>query len=228
MTAFLTTLLAIIFIRYVTAAYAYDYLLKAFTKRNANIYKDKATQIKRELKWSFFSSIVFCLYGGFSFWAYQHGMTKVYDRFFTYPLWYFCLSIIILLILYETYYYWLHRWMHLPSVYRVVHKVHHQSINATVFTSFSFHPIEAILQSLFFPLVIFIIPLHYSVIFVVLLLMTISAVINHSGVEIFHSPFVLKHFIGSSHHHLHHTQYKANFGLYFTWWDRWMKTEAKS
>lgn len=214
--AFLTTLLVIIFIRYVAVAYVYNYLLKVFTKSTHNIYKEKVAQIKKEIKWSFLSSIIFCLYGGFSFWAYQHGFTKVYDQLFTYPLWYFCLSFIILLVAYETYYYWLHRWMHLPSIYRVVHKVHHQSIHSTVFTSFSFHPLEALLQSLFFPLVIFLIPLHYTVVLSVLMLMTLSAVINHSGVEIFHNRFILKHFIGSSHHHLHHTQFKSNFGLYFT------------
>jgi Delta7-sterol 5-desaturase len=134
----------------------------------------------------------------------------------------------MILFLYETYYYWLHRWMHLPSIFRRVHKVHHDSLHATVYTSFSFHPLEAMLQSLFFPIIIFLIPLHYAVIVLVLLLMTISAVINHSGTEIFRNRFILKYFIGSSHHHLHHTQFKANFGLYFTCWDKWMKTEAKT
>jgi lathosterol oxidase len=226
--AFLITLLAIIFIRYVTVAYLYNYMLKVITKSTYNIYKEKAAQIRKELGWSFLSSVVFCVYGGFSFWAYHQGWTKIYVQVFNYPLWYFCLSTVILLLLYETYYYWLHRWMHLPAVFRVVHKVHHQSIHSTVFTSFSFHPIEAILQSLFFPIVIFLIPLHYAVLIIVLTLMTLSAVINHSGIEIFHNRFILKNFIGSTHHHLHHTQFQTNFGLYFTWWDKWMKTESKA
>lgn len=225
--AFLITLLAIIFIRYITVAYLYDYLLSVFTKKTDNIYKEKTAQIRKEVKWSFFSSVIFCVYGGFSFWAYQQGFTRIYDQISQFPFWYYCLSIFILLLLYETYYYWLHRWMHLPSVYKVVHKVHHQSVHSTVFTSFSFHPFEAILQSLFFPIVIFLIPMHYSVLIIVLMLMTISAVVNHSGTEIFSNHFVLKYFIGSSHHHLHHTRFKSNFGLYLTWWDRWMKTESK-
>jgi Delta7-sterol 5-desaturase len=226
--AFLLTLLTIIFIRYITVAYLYNYIVKAITKNSYNIYKEKASQIKKEIKWSFMSSVVFCLYGGSSFWAYQHGWTQIYGQLSDYPLWYFVLSIFILLLLYETYYYWLHRWMHLPSVFRIVHKVHHDSIHSTVFTSFSFHPLEAILQSLFFPIVIFLIPLHYAVIIIVLIVMTLSAVVNHSGMEIFHNRFILKNVIGSSHHHLHHTQFKTNFGLYFTWWDKWMKTEADS
>lgn len=224
---FMITLLAIIFIRYITVAYLYNYILKVVNKNTHNIYGQKRKQILKEIKWSFFSSIVFSVYAAFSFWAYQQGLTKVYDEFLTYPLWYYVLSTFVLLLLYETYYYWLHRWMHLPAVYKKVHKVHHQSVHSTVFTSFSFHPLEAILQSIFFPIIIFCIPFHYSVLLIVLMLMTISAVINHSGTEVYNHKFLLKYFIGSSHHHLHHTQFKSNFGLYFTCWDKWMKTEAK-
>ena len=29
----------------------------------------------------------------------------------------------------------------------------------------------------------------------------------------------------STHHDLHHATARSNYGLYFTWWDRWMGTE---
>jgi sterol desaturase/sphingolipid hydroxylase (fatty acid hydroxylase superfamily) len=29
----------------------------------------------------------------------------------------------------------------------------------------------------------------------------------------------------TTHHDLHHAESDSNFGLYFTWWDRWMGTE---
>lgn len=69
-------------------------------------------------------------------------------------------------------------------------------------------------------------PLHYAVLLATLMIMTVSAVINHSGIEIFKSK-VSKHLIGSTHHDLHHEEFKTNYGLYFTWWDKWMKTESK-
>jgi len=28
-----------------------------------------------------------------------------------------------------------------------------------------------------------------------------------------------------SHHHFHHARNRGNYGLYFTWWDRWCGTE---
>ncbi len=30
----------------------------------------------------------------------------------------------------------------------------------------------------------------------------------------------------TTHHDLHHGGERANYGLYFTWWDRWMGTES--
>lgn len=227
-TAFVVTLVAIIFTRYWLVAYLYKSLMTAITGSKRNLYKLRRMQIDREIKWSFLSSIIAAGVSAICFWMYQLGYTKIYSEMDTYSNWYFWISPLILLFLYETYYYWLHRLMHVPRIFRIVHKVHHESKSPTVFTSFSFHPLEAILQFIFFPLVIVLIPLHYSVLFIVFTLMTLSAVVNHSGVEIMKSRFLLKHLIGSSHHDLHHAKFQANFGLYFTWWDRWMKTEAES
>ncbi len=225
---FVSSLLMIIFLRYVAFAGLYHAILKRFSTSKRLIYKFKKIQVRREIRWSFLSSIVFTVFSACCVWAYQQGLTQVYVDLGRYPIWYFCVSPFLILFLYETYYYWLHRLMHVPSVFKIVHKVHHESLHPTVFTSFSFHPLEAVMQFLFFPIVVFFVPIHFSVLFGVLILMTVSAVVNHSGVEIFHRKFLLKHLIGSSHHDLHHLEFKSNFGLYFTWWDRIMHTESKN
>ncbi len=36
---------------------------------------------------------------------------------------------------------------------------------------------------------------------------------------------LLKYKTPSTHHNLHHAKFNGNYGLYFTWWDRWMGTE---
>jgi sterol desaturase/sphingolipid hydroxylase (fatty acid hydroxylase superfamily) len=36
---------------------------------------------------------------------------------------------------------------------------------------------------------------------------------------------LLKYKTASTHHNLHHEKFKGNYGLYFTFWDKWMKTE---
>jgi sterol desaturase/sphingolipid hydroxylase (fatty acid hydroxylase superfamily) len=60
--------------------------------------------------------------------------------------------------------------------------------------------------------------------------MTVSAIINHAGVEVYPKKFykhpIGKWLIGSTHHDLHHREFTANYGLYFTFWDKWMRTES--
>jgi sterol desaturase/sphingolipid hydroxylase (fatty acid hydroxylase superfamily) len=61
--------------------------------------------------------------------------------------------------------------------------------------------------------------------------MTLSATVNHAGVEIYPSGKFGKWFkkwvIGATHHDAHHKKFNFNYGLYFTFWDRLMKTELE-
>lgn len=230
---FIATLFVIVLLRYLITAMVYRHGVLALLRKQP-IPNDRPVlrkQFYREIGWSTLSSVIFAVLAAGCYAAYQRGWTMVYTRLDQYPLWYFVFSIVLILFLYETYYYWLHRWMHKPGVFRIVHKVHHQSVHTSVFTSFSFHPIEALLQFLFIPLIIVILPVHYLALGTVLLLMTISAVINHAGVEVF-SPKIRTHplgrwLIGATHHDLHHKEFRRNYGLYFTFWDRWMNTESE-
>lgn len=224
-TLFVTSLALIVFLRYLLLAWIYKFTIEWLTGSGRNRFSGRQKQIFREILWASSSSLVFVALACAGWWMYQQNLTRVYTNTDEYPVWYLMVSPLLLLVLYETYYYWLHRWMHLPKVFRLVHRVHHESRQPTVFTSFAFHPLEAFLQMAFFPFVILVIPFHYAVLFIVFTLMSLSAVINHSGVEIFRSRFVLQHLISSTHHDKHHTYFNRNFGLYFTWWDKWMKTE---
>jgi sterol desaturase/sphingolipid hydroxylase (fatty acid hydroxylase superfamily) len=53
--------------------------------------------------------------------------------------------------------------------------------------------------------------------------------IGHSGYEIFPANRdgrpMFDWMTTVTHHDLHHARAGWNFGLYFTWWDRWMGTE---
>lgn len=224
---FLSSLVLIIFLRYVAFAALYQLLLSWGRKSMMVFLSARKIQVRREIKWAFFSSVIFTMFSALCLYAYQDGRTRIYSDIQEYPVWYLFASALAVLTLYETYYYWLHRIMHIPSIFRVVHKVHHESINPTVFTSFCFHPLEAVLQFFFFPLLIISIPLHYGVLFGILMLFTLSALVNHSGVEIFKKKLLRDHLIGATHHDLHHKEFTTNFGLYFTWWDKWMGTESK-
>ena len=222
---FIFSLVIIVFVRYLFFAWLYKLILEWLTGSTRNRFREKRKQILKEIRWAFLSTLVFVALACASWWLYQRGFTLVYEEVDRYPIWYLIISPALLLVLYETYYYWLHRWMHLPKVFRIVHRVHHESRQPTVFTSFAFHPFEAFLQLAFFPIIILLIPFHYVTLFICFTIMSVSAVINHSGVEIYRSRILLDHIISSTHHDKHHTYFSHNFGLYFTWWDKWMKTE---
>ena len=228
------TIFLIVFLRYFLLSSAYQVLVNRLFKTSARKFNRAAPrqQWRREVKWSMLSAAIFTILTAGCLWLYHQGYTKIYTATSEFGAGYFLLSIVIFLVGYETYYYWLHRWMHHPKVFRHVHKVHHDSIETSVFTSFSFHPLEAILQFLFLPLAVLLVPIHFAALGVVLTLWTISAIVNHASVEVFPKNFtshpIGKWLIGATHHDLHHREFKSNFGLYFTFWDRWMGTESRN
>lgn len=225
--AFIISLMTVIFLRYFIVSVIYKSLLERFFHSKRNTFKQRSNQIKREVRWSILSSLVFALLCAISLLAYQYDLTAIYVDVETYSWAYFFVSPVIVLFLYETYYYWLHRWMHQPGIFKIVHKVHHDSMLPTVFTAFSFHPLEALLQFIFFPILILFLPLHPIMMGIIFTVLTISAMVNHSGKEIYGRGSLPKHIIGSAHHDLHHRMFRYNFGLTLTWWDKWMKTEHK-
>jgi sterol desaturase/sphingolipid hydroxylase (fatty acid hydroxylase superfamily) len=228
-------LFLIIFIRYLVVAGSYHYLFYHLVRPKVahRILDDSRLpkkQLVREIYWSGISALIFTAagIGLYLLWAYD--LTRIYSSLDDYPRWYLLVSIPLALFIQDTYYYWLHRWMHLPRVYRLVHKVHHDSVHTSVFTSFSFHPFETILQILVLPLLIMVLPLHTYAVLFILVLMTLSAVINHAGIEIYPSgkfgQWMSRFIIGATHHDQHHRKFRVNYGLFFTFWDRWMRTEA--
>ncbi len=200
-----------------------------WAKRSLSKKAADKEQFYTEIKWSLLTSLIFAIAGSFTSILWQNGFTRLYFDIDRYPLWYLPLSLVISMFIHETYYYWLHRWMHQPKIFRLLHKVHHDSNTTSAWTAFSFHPLEGLLQAIILPLTIIIIPMHVYVLLFQLTIMTFSSVINHLEIETypanFHKHFIGKWIIGATHHSLHHKQFKYNFGLYFTFWDRWKKTE---
>jgi Delta7-sterol 5-desaturase len=190
----------------------------------------KTSQFKKEVFWSSITALIFAISGAVTVLIWQKGYTKIYFDLHTYPLWWLPVSLAISMVLHETYYYWLHRWMHHPAVFRIVHKVHHDSHITSPWTAFSFHPIEGIFQAIYLPVVLMVLPMHLYVLIVQLTLMTFSSVINHLNIEVypkkFHKHILGRWLIGATHHSLHHKQFRYNYGLYFTFWDKWKRTES--
>lgn len=187
-------------------------------------------QLQREIIWSTISALIFALTATIMVLLWQKGYTKIYSNISQYGLWWLPVSLFISMLIDETYYYWMHRALHSPSLFKKIHRIHHQSNITSPWTAFSFHPVEGFLLSLSLPFTILVIPMHPLVILVQLTIMTFSSVVNHLDIEIypenFHRHRIGKWLIGATHHGLHHKQFKYNFGLYFTFWDKWKNTES--
>jgi sterol desaturase/sphingolipid hydroxylase (fatty acid hydroxylase superfamily) len=221
--------------RYFLAAglfYAVFYLWypEKWKQRKINSRNYNKHQFRKEVKWSCITAMIFAVSGTLTAILWQKGYTKLYTEVYDHPVWWLPVSLAIAMVLHETYYYWLHRWMHHPKVFKIVHKVHHDSNITSPWTAFSFHPLEGVIQALFLPALLMVLPMHLYILVIQLTIMTVSSVINHLDIEIYPKNFY-KHFlgrwlIGATHHSLHHKQFKYNYGLYFTFWDKWKRTES--
>ena len=221
-----------IFGRYLLLCLGFSFVFERSTWQHRKIAQRPQARAQKwkEIGWSALSSVLFAIVGTALLLAWQLGYTQIYTGWDAYSWVYIPISALLFLFFHETYYYWLHRWMHRPKIYRWIHKAHHDSFCPSVWTSFSFHPIESLLQSVVLPIAVFVMPMHYSVLIVLLVIMTVSSVINHLNIEIFPASFAENRFgkwlVGATHHALHHTQFRFNYGLYFTFWDKWMQTES--
>lgn len=188
------------------------------------------SSLRNEVMFSLRTILIFGAIGYLSVWCRIHGYFP--NRFtpLTDPLSVAKLagSVLVLMLLHDTWFYWTHRWMHLPFVYRWVHKIHHRSTNPSPWASFSFHPLEAIVNALFLPLCLAAFPFHPLALFIFLFLMILMNTIGHLGFEIFPAWFYHSK-LGqwqntSTHHNMHHRYMTSNYGLYFSFWDRIMKS----
>ena len=143
--AFAAILFGVIFLRYLLFVLIFHFpVRRLYEKKSLHNGKFQPNQLAKEIGWSAITSLIFSIVGVFFVILWQKGSTGIYLDFDRWPLWYLPISLIIFLLLHETYYYWLHRWMHRPGIYQWMHKTHHDSLHTTAMTSFSFHPLEAV------------------------------------------------------------------------------------
>ncbi len=118
-------------------------------------------QTLREIGWSLLSATIFASISllavfGFS----EFGWNQLYFDIASYGWSYTVLALIAMIIVHDTYFYWLHRLLHVPLVLQFTHRLHHRSRTPTPWTAYSFDPIEALLQVAFAPLWIMLVPTH--------------------------------------------------------------------
>jgi sterol desaturase/sphingolipid hydroxylase (fatty acid hydroxylase superfamily) len=154
--------------------------------------------------------------------------TKFYTDINQHSIAWFIIAFPVMAMMHDTYFYWMHRLIHHPKLFKWVHLIHHKSTNPSPFAAYAFHPFEAVLESLIFLIFVFTIPVHLYHLLFFFLFMILYNVYGHLGWELYPRGFN-KHWLGkwintSVNHNQHHQYFKGNYGLYFLFWDRIMGT----
>lgn len=150
--------------------------------------------------------------------------TQFYSNLSDHSTLYFWLAFPTMFIIHDAYFYFTHRLMHHPRLFKTFHLLHHKSTNPSPFAAFAFHPTEAVVEAGIFAILLVIMPLCKWHLFAFFAFQMLYNVYGHLGWEFYPKGFS-KNWFGkwintSVNHNQHHHYFKGNYGLYFLWWDR--------
>jgi sterol desaturase/sphingolipid hydroxylase (fatty acid hydroxylase superfamily) len=136
----------------------------------------------------------------------------------------FAFELPVYVLLFDAYFYGLHRLLHTRALYRTIHAVHHHSTAPTVLTALAFHPLEALLIIGFLPAAMWLIPIHLVSLAVVSAFLSGSILLAHCGYEVF-PPWwqqvpLLNWYVTPRVHDAHHARRDCNYSATLTIFDR--------
>lgn len=189
-----------------------------------------AKQIKRELKNSFFTLLVAATLSSVVFYLSAKGYTSIYTDISEHNILFAISGFFVLLLLDDTWFYWCHRLLHHPKLFKYVHAEHHKSVDVNPFTSMSFHFVEPLLLSLWILPASFIFPIYAPLLGIVQIWGLLDNLKAHLGYELYPSWWnksIFKFLTSSTHHNMHHSKFHGNYGVHFRIWDKLLDTEFK-
>jgi len=224
------------FSRYIIAAGLMFAILLVFkswaNSRRIQERRAKATDYRRELRSSLRTVFFFAVTTISTMLLRDAGVIKL--ELHEFSTWILVAQIGVMVLVHDAYFYWLHRTMHHPKLFRTLHLHHHKSRTPTPFTAYSFSVGEAVLEAAFVPLFLLMTSLAgiayagMAVLFFIWI-QIVRNVMQHAGVELHPAGWVDSKWTDwistTTHHDLHHSEGRYNYGFYFTFWDRWMGTE---
>ena len=196
--------------------------------RKVTLREPTRKQIAREILHSLRSIAIYGFVTTLVIYAAYQGWTQLYFKIGRYGWTWFFASIVVMIFLHDAYFYWTHRLMHHPRLYRLVHHTHHISTSPTSWAAYAFSPLEALVQAGIGPLIVFTMPTHPLAFTIFMSCQIGFNVFGHCGYEIYPRSFIRSPFAlllnTVTHHSLHHEKFRSNYGLYFNIWDRLMGT----
>ncbi len=206
------------------------WLLKRTSWRGRQIQTRIASSadIRREIGASVRTVLVYILVSIFVIWGIKKGVLHEMNGTFGFAG--NLAALVAIIVGHDAYFYWSHRAMHHPRLFKRFHRFHHKTITPTPWAAYSFAVPEAFVMALFMPLWQYFVPTPGIVVFIFLIIMILRNCMGHAGLELhargWASHPVLKWISTTTHHDLHHAgSFNHNFGFYFTFWDKMMGTE---
>ena len=175
-------------------------------------------QVKDNMFWTLASGVsIWTAYEVLMFWAIANGYAPML-QWATNPI--FFIALFLIIPLWESFYfYWIHRFLHIPFFYKHVHALHHRNINVGPWSGLSMHPFEHLIY-LGTVLIHWVIAAHPVHILYHLQYYTLTAATTHTGFEALLVKDQSRLQLGTFHHQMHHRYFECNYGSIEIPWDK--------
>ena len=184
---------------------------KRFTWRN---------QVVDNMYWTCISGVtLWTAFEVFYVWALANGLVPT-TSFNTNPVW-FVAWFVLIPIWSSFHFYWIHRALHWPPLYRLAHRLHHRNISIGPWSGISMHPVEHLLyfSSVLIHFLVSSHPVHF---FFHMHLEALNPIASHSGFDGLMVKQRKRMELGDFFHQLHHRYFECNYGTAEMPWDKWL------
>jgi len=175
-------------------------------------------QLLDNMFWTLTSGVFFwTAYEALMLWAMANGYSPALHPA-EHPFWFVAL-IFLTPIWISFHFYWAHRLLHWPPLYKLAHALHHRNTNVGPWSGMSMHPVEHLIW-LSGVLIHWVVPAHPIHILFHMQHQAITAATSHAGFEklvVNGQPTMA---LGTFHHQLHHRYFECNYGNLDIPWDK--------
>ncbi|XP_044152938.1 methylsterol monooxygenase 1-like [Bufo gargarizans] len=128
----------------------------------------------------------------------------------------------------DTCHYFLHRLLHHKSIYKYIHKVHHEFSSPCGMQAEYNHPLEIFIFGAGFLVGIMVFCNHFILLWTWVIVRIKETIDVHSGYDLPLNPLhLIPFYAGARFHDFHHMNFEGNYASMFTWWDRLFNTNSQ-
>jgi 4-alpha-methyl-delta7-sterol-4alpha-methyl oxidase len=138
------------------------------------------------------------------------------------PAWYVIVGQILFFIVLDDFlYYWMHRTLHTPWLYKHVHSVHHRITTPFALTGNYMHVVEFLGTSTLVLMGPSLVGAHVVTLWLWIVFRQLEAADGHSGYDVPWNPALLFPFYkGPAYHDFHHRRFFGNYAGFFAYLDK--------